>query len=76
MYKKGRCTMQQTKWFRFVNWYAKGGLDGVTLPSTMRRKDVVIFYLQRLVEETVYHIVGQDKFWKWLWLHDLFEAWH
>jgi hypothetical protein len=68
--------MQQTKWFRFVNWYSKGELRGITLPPTMRRIDVVLFYARTIIEATVYHIVGHDKFLKWLWLHDFFETWH
>lgn len=36
----------------------------------------VLDYAKVVIEVIVYSIVGEDKFYKWLWLHDIFENWH
>ena len=42
-------------------------------PTTIGK---IKFYLGSIFEETIYAIVGQDKFYRWTWLHDFFERWH
>jgi len=51
-----------------------GHCDGVTPPPATIGK--IKWYAGSIFEEFVYTIVGQDKFYRWIWLHDFFERWH
>jgi hypothetical protein len=62
------------KFQKIVNWYTKGEMVDVKPPPKLGHK--IMFYARAVIEATVYHIVGHDKFTKWLWLHDFFENWH
>jgi hypothetical protein len=60
---------------RFYRWYMKGQCEG-TNTDNMKQLPKARFYLGSIFEQTIYNIVGHDKFLRWQWLHDFFERWH